>query len=271
MNTNETAHDPDLPPLDTNVEYISASGIETQPPIITSVFKSIFVETPKDIYVSIKIFFLRYASLFTDAYKYLKSPSLKIKPFSTKDYKESCQHTFELLIIITGILIFMIKLDWIPAQQELQAIYNNDLQQMFFQLMIFVIFAVSYFILIILAVIAGRTYRYLFKIPVTKQEVDILFTYLNNSLFIIMAIVAFLMRCTVKFETVKDNDALPNIVLLVFIFGFGFLIYRWAKRFAELNNIPQAKRKFFRILISITTALSLGTVGAIITYFVLGV
>lgn len=271
MNSQNTPHDPNAEPLDTNVEYISTSGLETQPPIITSVFKSIFVETPRDIYLSIKHFFQRYTSLFSDAYKFLNSPSLKIKPFSTKDYKESCQHTFEWIIIVTGILIFMIKLDWIPAQQMLQQVYNNDLTQMYMQFMIFVIFAVSYLILVMLAVLAGRTYRYLFKIPVTKQEGDILFTYLNNSLFIITAMAAFGMRCFVQAESLKDNDSVAVVVFLIYILGFAFLIWRWAKRFSELNNVAVSKRRTFRIMITISTSLFLGITSAIITFFLLGV
>ncbi len=60
------------PQLDTNAEYISVKGIHDQPPIITSVFKSIFVEIPKEFYVGIKIFFLRFINLFKDGFKYLR-------------------------------------------------------------------------------------------------------------------------------------------------------------------------------------------------------
>ncbi len=256
--------------IDTNVEYISAKGIQDQPPIITSVFRSIFVETPKDLFNSIKNFFLRYITLFKEGFKYLKYPSLKLDPFATKDYKESCQHTFELVMIVTATLIFLVKMGWIPAEQSLANMYNNDLGQMFIEFFVFLCFAVAYFILIVLAVFAGRVFRILFKIPITRQECDILFTYLNNTLFGITAIVAMLVRCFVQYESVKESTIFPLAIFGFYIIVFAILVYKWSVRFSLLNQVPEGKKKLFQITITILTAIFLGFCSTQITSFISG-
>ena len=255
--------------IDTNAEYISAKGLNTQPPIITSVFRSIFVETPKDFYSSIKSFFQRYINLFTEGYKYIKYPSLKLDPFATKDYKESCQHTFELILIVTGTLIFLVKMDWIPAEQNLAKVYNNDLSQMVIEFFAFLCFAVSYFILVVGAVLAGRLYRILFKIPVTRQEGDILFTYLNNSLFCVTAVVSLIIRCFAQAQSLDDNIFAWSIMSFYFI-AYGFLTYKWSVRFSLLNQVPAGRAKLFQITVTILTAIILGFCSAMITSFITG-
>lgn len=264
------------PPVDTNYEYINQKGIHDQPPIITSVFRSIFVEIPKEFYFGIKNFFKRFTDLFKDGFKYLKYPSLKVDPFATKDYKENCQHTFEYVLIVVALLIFLIKLDWIYGQDVLKAAYNNDISQAIMQFMIFVIFAVSYFVLIVLSVLLGRIFRLIFKMPVTRHESDILFTYLNNILFIITASIAFIIRCIVPVVNVQDEkgDAYEEVTygfLAFFIFTFGILIYRWAARLALLNNVKSSVRLPFQMAVTVITAALLGFSSTAITFFIWGV
>lgn len=259
------------PQLDTNAEYISVKGIHDQPPIITSVFRSIFVETPKDFFLSIKTFFLRFTNLFKDGFKYLKYPSLKIDPFATKDYKENCQYTFEFALLVIALLIFLIKMDWIYGDAKLAAVYNNDIWQAFIQTFIFLCFAVSYFILVVFAVLTGRLFRIIFKIPITRQECDILFTYLNNILFIITATLAFFNRCIVPYVNVEGDENIPIIILIIYSVVFGIMIFLWAGRLALLNNLKHSKRLTFQITVTISTALIFGFCSAMITYFIWGV
>lgn len=259
------------PEMDSNAEYISTTGISSQPPIITSVFRSIFVETPKDFFLSIKNFFKRFVSLFSDGFKYLKYPSLKIDPFATKDYKENCQHTFEYALLIIAFLIFLIKLDWIYGDEKLKEVYNNDLSQATMQFIIFLIFAVSYFILVVLAVLAGRLYRIIFKIPVTRQESDILFTYLNNILFIITASAAFILRCIVPVVNIEGNETVPYIVMGIYCVAFGIMVFKWSSRLALLNNMRTSLKIPFQVIVTIATALLYGFCSGAITFFIWGV
>lgn len=276
MNQHITPDPKTVPPLDTNAEYISVKGIHDQPPIITSVFRSIFVEIPKEFYFGIKNFFLRFANLFKDGFKYLKYPSLKVDPFATKDYKENCQHTFEFVLLVVALLIFLIKLDWIYGVADLKAVYNNDISQAIMQFMIFVIFAVSYFVLIVVSVLLGRLFRLMFKIPVTRQECDILFTYLNNILFILTASLAFFVRCIVPAENAADDngityDAVIYGFLFFFIIAFGVMIYRWSGRLGLLNNFTPAKRVSFQITVTLIASCFYGFCGTAITFFIWGV
>lgn len=259
------------PQLDTNAEYISVKGIHDQPPIITSVFRSIFVETPKDFFSSIKNFFLRFADLFKDGFKYLKYPSLKLDPFATKDYKENCQYTFEFALLVIALLIFLIKMDWIYGDAKLAAVYNNDISQALIQFFIFLCFAVSYFILVVIAVLVGRLFRVIFKLPVTRQECDILFTYLNNIFFIITATLAFFNRCIIPAVNVEGSDTVPIVIVCIYSVMFGIMIFSWAGRLALLNNLQASKRMAFQISVTIPTALIFGFCSAIITFFIWGV
>lgn len=271
METNTEINPADTPQMDSNAEYISVKGIHDQPPIITSVFRSIFVDTPKDFFLSVKNFFLRFLNLFKDGFKYLKYPSLRLDPFATKNYKENCQYTFEFALLVIALLIFLIKLDWIYGDAKLAAFYNNDLGQAFIQFFIFLCFAVSYFILVVFAVLTGRLFRLIFKIPITRQECDILFTYLNNILFIITGTLAFFNRCIVPYVNVEGNESLPIIIMGIYSVIFGVMIFRWAGRVALLNNLQPSKRFAFQISVTISTALIFGFCSATITYFIWGV
>ena len=238
--------------LDTNAEYISVKGVHDQPPIITSVFRSIFVEIPKEFYLGVRNFFRRFINLFKDGFKYLKYPSLKIDPFATKDYKENCQQTFEYVLLISALLIFLIKLNWVFGEEEMVAVYNNDISQAVIQLYFFLIFAVAYFILIVISALLGRLFRIIFKMPVTRQESDILFTYLNNILFLITSTLAFFLRCIVPFRNVEGIlDEAAWAVLIVYLVLFGIIIYHWAGRVALLNNIKSSSKKSFQIVVTI--------------------
>lgn len=277
MNQQATPDPKTVLPLDTNAEYISVKGIHDQPPIITSVFRSIFVEIPKEFYFGIRNFFKRFSDLFKDGFKYLKYPSLKVDPFATKDYKENCQHTFEFVLIVVALLIFLIKLDWIyQTDPDIKNAYNNDISQALIQFMIFVIFAITYFLLVVLSVLLGRLWRKVFKMPVTRQESDILFTYLNNILFILTASIAFFIRCIVPVENIQDDagEVIPAIEYGIFIFFvvvFGIMIFRWAGRLALLNHLNHSARMPFQILVTSVSALLFGFCSFAITFFIWGV
>ena len=252
METNTEINPANTPQMDSNAEYISVKGVHDQPPIITSVFRSIFVEIPKEFYVGIRNFFRRFLNLFRDGFKYLKYPSLKIDPFATKDYKENCQQTFEYILLVSALLIFLIKLNWVFGEEDMKAVYNNDILQAVAQLYFFLIFAVAYFILIVFSVLLGRLFRIIYKMPVTRQESDILFTYINNILFLITVSLAFFLRCIVPFRNVEGMlDEAAWTILIVYLIIFGIIIFRWAGRVALLNNIKPSSKRSFQIVVTI--------------------
>lgn len=240
----------------TNAGFI-ATGLEAekQPPVLSAVFRSIFVEGPKGFFASIFGFFRRYFRHYKEAFKFFRRPSLKVAPFNKKDFRENSQHSFEIALLFTATLIFMIKQNWIPVNKELQEQYGNDIFQMFFELMIFLIFAVAYFVQILLSVLAGRLLRVLFKVPVTRNESDVLFCYLNNSFFSIAALMAFVFRCGTQYEQIEGSSTESGIMALSVLLSF-CLVTWWSMNFARLNQLSVFRKiGFYVFAISLFTVL----------------
>jgi hypothetical protein len=237
--------------VDTNEEYIIPQNAATEPAVLGTVFKAIVVETVKNFFGGIIDFFLRYIKHFVDGFRYFWSPTVKKHPFDTKDYKENCQHSFELTLLVLFAVIFMVKLEWIPpTTSQMLDWLNNDLSQMGVQFMMFVFFAVTYLILVGFSILTGRLWRGILKIEVTKKESDILFVYLNNSFFSIAAVIGLVVRCIVSMET-TDSESLGSGLIVIF-FPLCLLVNAiWAIRFAKLNKLSFGKGAVFFILTTI--------------------
>lgn len=227
--------------VDTNEEYIIPQNAAKEPAVLGTVFKAIIVETVKDFFGSIIGFFLRYIKHFIDGFRYFWSPSLKKHPFDTKDYKENCQHSFELILLVLFAVIFMVKLNWIPpTESKMMDWLNNDLSQMGIQFMMFVFFAITYLCLVLFSLATGRLWRAILKIKITKKECDILFLYLNNTFFSIAAVVGLIVRCMVSMET-TDSDSLAQGLLVIFFPLCLIANTVWSIRFARLNGMKPGK------------------------------
>lgn len=237
--------------IDTNVEYIIPKNAAKEPAVLGTIFKAIIVETVKDFFGSIIGFFLRYIKHFIDGFRYFWSPSLKKSPFDIKNYKENCQHSFELTLLVLFAVIFMVKLDWIPpTETKMLDWLNNDISQMGIQFMMFVFFAATYLFLVIFSVVSGRLWRVIFKIRTTKRESDILFVYLNNTFFSIAAVVGLIVRCMVSKET-TDLDSISEGLITIFFPLCLLLNTVWAIRFAKLNGMNAGKGIGFFLLTTI--------------------
>lgn len=256
--------------IDTNEEYIAAENAKKQPAVLTSVFRSIFVETPKDFFGGIFGFFARYIRHFIDGIKYFWKPSLKVPPFEDKDFREDCQRTFELALIVTAILIFMVKMDWIPSTLEAQEVYGHDVMQMLMEVFFFSMFAISYSLFMLITVIAGRLCRLLFRIPATRQETDILFTYLNNSLFSITLVVSFMFRCGLNWEKVKDDEVFANNVAAIYFLLFTPAIILWSVRFVKYHRMSLIRRILFILFTCLFFSIFFSITSQILTVVVLG-
>lgn len=256
--------------IDTNEEYIAAENVKKQPAVLTSVFRSIFVETPKDFFGGIFGFFARYIRHFVDGFKYFWKPSLKVPPFEDKDFKEDCQRTFEFALIVTGILIFMVKMNWIPSDEAtMELYYSNDIMQMFVELLIFSIFAISYFLFMLITVMVGRLCRLLFSIPAARRETDILFTYLNNSLFSIAVIVSFMFRCGLHGKQVEDDEVFMANVFAIYFLLFTPAIILWSIRFVKYHPMSWLRRILFILFTILFFSLFFSYTSQMITFVIL--
>lgn len=239
------------------------------PPVLGTVFRSIFVEVPKDFFASIGNFFKRYFVHFKTVFRYFGRPSLRTTPFNKINFSDHTQHSFEIALLLVAALLFMIKQDWIPADESLKEVYGNDIMEMLMQFFIFVLMALAFFAQLVLSVVCGRIYRALFKVPITKKQTDILFCFLSNSIFSLSALLAFLMRLGGQYEQIRGTDTENSI--FVICFGLCFLLVSWwSLRFAKWNGVAGGKKVLF-----ILTAIPLLTIlyGAGMTaicFFILG-
>lgn len=242
-----------------------------QPAVLLSVFKSIFVETPKDFFGGIKNFFLRYARHFFYCFTYIFQPTLRNRRLSKLDWKENCQQSFEWALIASVFIIFLIKMNWIPvSDKDLQQTYGNDLAGMLMELMIFIIFGIAYCVLCVFSILAGRLLRAVFSIPVSRREGDILFTYLNNTIFTFSVALAFFFRLGTTGETLEAQGVTASGMWLTFVFLFFILLLIWSIRFVQLNLVSTIKKIIFLLLIPVLFSMLYGFAGFQISSFLLG-
>lgn len=253
-----------LTAVDTNEEYIVPVNAAKEPPVLGTVFKAVVIETVKDFFSGILGFFYRYIRHFLTSFRYFWSPTLRKEPFDKMDYKENCQHSFELALLVLFMIIFSVKLEWIPqTSPETLNLLNNDLSQMGIQFMWFLIFAFTYFVLAILCIFSGRMLRSVLKIRVTKRESDILFTYLNNAFFSIAAIVALVVRCITSTE-LSDMQSISEGLMIIFTPMVILFTLIWAIRFIIVNKISFVKGVLF-FLFSVVAYSFLFLSGSLIT------
>lgn len=256
---------------DSNEEYIVPVHARQEPPVLTTVFKAIVVETVKGFFKGIFGFFLRYIKHFLEGFRYFWNPSLRKSPFDKKDYKENCQYAFELAVLVLLAIIFLIKLNLIPptTQRQLEY-YNNDLSQMVVEFYMFLIFAVTYLVLVVFSIFSGRLIRKWFKPAIARRESDILFIYLNNSFFSLMAIVALWIRCSASLQTV-DTTELSRVLVLIFVPLFSLSLLVWSIRFLMLNKIKGLKSALFVLLTTLVYTTFFSLAGIVICSYMLGI
>lgn len=255
--------------IDTNIEFVAEEISDKKISVLGHVFKSIFVEIPRDFIFSIWNFFKRYFKHYIESFKFFNTPSLKVPPFDKKDFKENTQHSFEIALIFTAVLIFLIKQDLIPVNKHLQEQYGNDVIQMFFELVIFLIFAIAYSALILVSVLTGRLFRFIFRVPVTKGESDILFAYLNNSFFSLSALLAFIFRCSFQYEEIKGTATVNTILVFCLLLSLILSVW-WSLKFAGLNKLSIVRRVIFHIISIAWFTLVFGIGMGTICFFIIG-
>lgn len=234
--------------IDTNAEYILPGEAKKQPPVLLSVSKAIIIETIKDFFGSIFGFFWRYIKHFIRCLIFFFNPSLQKKPFDKLDFKENSQHAFEFVIIVLAVLIFMIKVDWIPPSDEnLKTIYANDLITKILEVVLFVMFAFAYLLLAAIGILLGRLFRRIFKIQISLHESDILYVYLNNAFFSIAAIVTFIIRSVASTEE-YEAESIEMVISLIVIPCIAIPLLVWCGRFAALHKLKLGKGILFYLM-----------------------
>lgn len=244
-------------PPETSAETKAVSSKETS--VISGVLTSIFVDSIRDFFTGVKNFFLRYIRHFWYCFKYLYHPTLRNGALRKLDWKENCKQAFEYALLTCLLLLFFIKLNWVPVtNKESQDLYGNDIAQMLMEVMIFMVFAIFYCVLALFSIAIGRFLKAVFSMPVSKRETDIVFIYLNNAFFTFSVSISFFIRCGTTNEMVAQQGVSPSGIWLTLALLFLFPFLLWGFRFVQLHKLSTFKKLLFVLLIPLFLALFYG-------------
>lgn len=257
--------------IDTNAEYIQSQVAKKEPSVLYSVSKYIVVETIKDFFGSIWNFIMRYIKHFIRCLVYFYHPSLRKKPFSQMDFKENAQHAFEFVIIISALLIFLIKVEWIPpSDTQLLEFYNHDIMEKFVEVLLFFLLAIVYIVFSAISILAGRLFRKIYRIQISTKESDILYIYLNNAFFSFAAIVAMSIRSVASLQT-HDEESIGEFVTTIGLIVALIPMVLWCIRYARLTHMTLVKGLLFFVMVFPVQALLYGLFTAAAAMFIIGV
>lgn len=252
--------------LDVDVPFNTSSE---GAPVLAAVFRSVFIEVPKEFFGSIGAFFKRYFVHYRNVFKFFHRPSLKATPFEKEDFQKSTRLSFEIVLLFLAGLLFLIKQKWIPVNLALLEAYENDFAEMIIQLSIFFILALAFFAQLLLSVLAGRLLRFIFNLPFSRQKTDILFCFLNNSFFSLAAFAGFFFRLGGQYDEIAGSAAEGGIYMLCFLICF-CLVTWWSLRFARLHSFALKKQSLFHPLAIILFTGLYGTGMSALCIFMLG-
>lgn len=234
--------------------------IKKEQHIITIVFVAIIWGTLKDIFRNTIGVLWKFIKHLAFCFLYFWSPDIDRPPFDKFNFKTFCKVSFESVLLVLFISVFMVKADWIPANNDLlKKDMSSEIFQISYELKLFVLFAITYFIIILLTIASGRVIRNWLTPTVSKRESDILMITLFNSFFSLTALAALIIRINVNFN---DNDLetiLSGVIIILFLSCF-VLTTIWAIRFIYLNKVQSWKKIlfFFTALIFYTIVFTIG-------------
>ncbi len=225
-------------------------------PVITTLAKTLFVDAVKDFFTGIFTFFTRYGKHYRYCFHYLWKPTLRHGALRKLDWKENSQQSFELSLLVLFALIFMVKLDWIPkSPKEVMDLLGDDLSQMGLEAVLFFALAATYLVFVSLSIFTGRLLRQMFYLPLSRIESDIIYTYLNNVVFSITVIFAFLLRLAESSLTMEgDEDFIAALWILFFLLYLPLMVL-WSIRFCKTNGVRGKKKLAFIALVVLPFAL----------------
>ena len=174
--------------------------------IVLQLFKQVFVDFFVEIFTGVFGFFKRYILLIWNCIKFLWKPNADEHTKANAKTITNAKETFEFILIITGITLFLIKQNWMESTDELKEIYGNDLGQYATEFTLFILYSLAFFIVMIVLILLGRLLRLLFKAIEPRDVTDKVFINLNNIFFIVTIIYSFVR----KFDPYNATD-LQNI------------------------------------------------------------
>lgn len=229
---------------------------KAQRKILLAIFLEVFIGFFKGIAQSLWNFLKQYFLLIWFYMRFIVNPNAEDYAVQREKAIKNSKNTFELIVILTAILIFLIKQNVIiSASAENKELFNNDLSQWGMEFFIFLIYVVCYFVVLILLVLLGRLLRKIFSPIESSRVTDLVFIHLNNIFFIVGAICSFIIR----FENVasdftgEDNEYETTHFMIVLFntFGIAFaaIVFIFFIRLTMINKLSVGKSIFYFTLV----------------------
>jgi|GEM_PF-4275533 len=223
--------------------------IASTPPqrrILVAIFIEVFLGFFKNLGLGVFNFFKRYGDVIWFSLKFVTYPNAEDVALHRKKAIENSRHTFELILIVTGFVIFLIKQGWInSASEDNKNALSNDFAQWGIELAFFLYNAIFYFVVLILLVLLGRLLRIIFSAIETAAVTDLVFIHLNNIYFLLATIGGFVMRLNNNIsELTTDEDYGDYVWRLFNQFGIilAVVIFLFFTRWVMINKLTMAKK-----------------------------
>lgn len=229
--------------------------------ILVEIFYEVFLGLFKDIFKAVYGFLKTYVVLILYYLKFIVDPDASDILTHRKKGIENSKHTFELLGILTAVIIFLIKQDYLESYELDSLTYGfdgvdsqNDIEQWVMEFKYFIAYAVCYFPVLCLLVLLGRLLRMIFSPIQPGVVMDLVFIHLNNVFFLIAAISSFIVRLNMsasELRIVDKYDMQHYLIQLFNSFGivFGIILLVFFIRLTMLHKISFIKKVIYIIII----------------------
>lgn len=237
------------------------------------VFYSVFVEFFTDIGLSIFGFFKRYIILVWDCLKFIWRPDAEYHETAKDKTLKNAKYTFQFILIITSITIFLIKQDVIQTTDDLKKVYGNDILQYIMEFIFFIAYVIFYFAIMTSLVLVGRLLRRIFKPIETRDVTDKVFIHLNNIFFLFTTIFAFIRKFDESYKKLLADD--PSTWFIDFFIFFGIplflIVFTFFVRLVIINHAKKGKAIVYGLIVPTIIYVLLGLCGIFIVALFTGI
>ncbi len=222
---------------------VVGSNQHRERPTLIRVFYSVFVEFFTDIGKGVFGFFSRFIVLVWDCLKFIWRPDAEYHEIAKDKTLKNAKYTFQFIIIITSITVFLIKQNIVQSTDDLKEAYGNDVFQYIMEFIFFLAYVAIFFLVMILLVLLGRLLRQIFKPIETRDVTDKVFIHLNNIFFLFTIIFAFLQKLDSENQALLANDSETWAIHFAWFFGSPLLIivFTFFIRLVMINHAKKTK------------------------------
>lgn len=237
------------------------------------VFYSVFVEFFTDIGKTIFGFFKRYIILIWDCLKFIWRPDAEYHEKAKDKTLTNAKHTFQFILIITSITIFLIKQNIIQSADDLKEAYNNDVIQYTLEFMFFLGYVILFFLVMSLLVLIGRLLRKIFKPIETRDVTDKVFIHLNNIFFLLTTIYAFIRKFDPTDKQLLAEYPIGWMINFFWLLGIPLFIvvFTFFIRLVIINHAKNGKAIVYSLIVPSIIYVLLSLCGFFIAAFFTGI